>query len=232
MIAYPNGQRLIKAKALLDKLVAPGGATQGNTQPSQLSGIDRVEYNALLERAREAQQNTDLKQQETKIRQFMDESAAFLRRYPGEILLWQLRAASAISLGDQMEGFEAGSKLLAMGAGDSNDLNMQQLLAKLKNNGWTDNANPYNHSGYAKINVDDYADAIIDLDLEIALNTKYADAYNNRGYAYFKLGKTQQNYRKAIADYDMAIQPGVSDFKPVFNNRDEAVALIAKVEGP
>jgi len=235
LVAYPNDQRLIQAKALLDKLPASAGSANkpaDDANASQLKGIERVDYNALIELAREAQQKIDLQEQKTLLQQFMEQSSAFLQKHPSEILLWQLRAASAISLGDQMEGFEAGSKLLAMGAGDSNDLNMQQLLVKLKNNGWTDNANPYNHSGYAKINVDDYADAIIDLDLEIALNTKYADAYNNRGYAYFKLGKTQQNYRKAIADYDMAIQPGVSDFKPVFNNRDEAVALIAKVEGP
>jgi hypothetical protein len=37
-----------------------------------------------------------------------------------------------------MEGYEAGQKLLAMGAADSNDPSLQQLLAQLKNKGWLD----------------------------------------------------------------------------------------------
>jgi len=136
--AYPNDQRLIKAKALLDKLVAPAGATQGNTKPGQLSGMDKVEYNALLELAREAQQNTDLDQQKASLKQFMDESATFLQKYPGEMLLWQIRAASAMSLNEPAAGYNAGQRLLAGGAADSNDPNLLQLLAKLKLRGWMD----------------------------------------------------------------------------------------------
>jgi len=139
LLVYPNDQRLIKAKALLDKLIAPAGATQGNTQPGSPSGMDKVEYNALLELAREAQQNPDLDQQKASLKQFMDESSAFLQKYPGEMLLWQIRAASAISLKEPAAGYDAGQKLLAAGVADSNDSNVLQLLAKLKLLGWMDN---------------------------------------------------------------------------------------------
>ncbi len=154
LVAYPKDQRLIKAKALLDKLLASStAATSGNTQPTsnvapaqpatnanagQLNGMDKVEYNSLIELARQAQQNTDLEQQKVSLRQFMNESSAFLQKYPDQMLLWKIRAASALSLNDPNAGYEAGQKLLALGAADSDDPNLQQLISKLKIKGWLD----------------------------------------------------------------------------------------------
>jgi hypothetical protein len=55
LVAYPNDQRLIKAKALIEKLLAPGGSTSvapTNSQPAQpsananaeqLTGMDKVD---------------------------------------------------------------------------------------------------------------------------------------------------------------------------------------------
>lgn len=54
------------------------------------------------------------------------------------MLVWQLRAAAAISLNDPMVGYEAGQRLLASGAADLNDSNLQRLLGQLKNKGWLD----------------------------------------------------------------------------------------------
>jgi hypothetical protein len=156
LLAYPDDQRLIKAKALLNKLLAPGGsanAVPGSSQPAndvasaqpgtnanagQLTGMDKVEYNSLIELARQAQQNTDLEQQKVSLRQFMNESSAFLRKFPDQMLLWKIRAASALSLNDPNAGYEAGQKLLALGAADSDDPNLQQLISKLKIRGWLD----------------------------------------------------------------------------------------------
>jgi hypothetical protein len=156
LVAYPNDQRLIKAKTLLDKLLAHAGsanATPGSNEPAsngasaqpgtdtnaeQLTGMEKVDYNALIELARQAQQTTDLSQQATLLRQFMDQSGLFLQKHPDDMLLWQLRAASAISLNEPMEGYTAGQKLITAGAVDSNDPNLQRLLAQLKNKGWLD----------------------------------------------------------------------------------------------
>lgn len=154
LAAYPGDQRLIKAKALIEKLLASGGATtSGSTQPASdavpaqpgatdsvepLKGMDKVDYNAMIELAREAQQTGDLPEQKTLLRQFMDQSGVFLQKHPTEPLLWQLRCASAISLDDPEAGYEAGQNLLAANAADSNDPNLQQLIAKLKIKGWLD----------------------------------------------------------------------------------------------
>jgi hypothetical protein len=149
LIAYPNDQRLIKAKALIEKLLAPAGSAStppadnhpthslASAQPTaaHLAGMDQVDYDALLELARHAQQNTDLEQQKASLKQFMDQSATFLQKHPDEMLLWQLRAASAISLDASRAGYEAGQRLLAI---DGSDQNVRLLLAQLKNKGWLD----------------------------------------------------------------------------------------------
>jgi hypothetical protein len=158
LLAYPNDQRLIRAKALLDKLVAPADSAKPTpssnapaesvSQPSagkaadQLTGMDKVEYNSLIELGREAQQTTDLDQQKKVLHDFMDRSSPFLKKHPDELLLWQLRAASAISLDDPAAGYEAGQKLLAAGAADSKDPNLQHLLARLHLKGWLDQQFP------------------------------------------------------------------------------------------
>ena len=150
LIAYPSDQRLIKAKALIDSRLASGNSASAalvgsqpaqpaaNANAAQLTGMDKVEYNGLIVLARQAQQSTDLDDQKKLMKRFMDQSAPFLRKHPEQLLIWQLRAASAVSLNEPMEGYEAGQKLLAAGAADSSDPALLQLLGQLNNNGWLD----------------------------------------------------------------------------------------------
>lgn len=145
LVSYPHDPRLIKAKMLLNKLLAAksgsdaaGVDKSSGASSAPLSGMDRVDYNALIQRARDAQQTTDLEQQKVLLRQFMGDSGQFLQKHPDQMLIWQLRAASALSLDDLDAGYEAGQKLLAAGAADSNDANLQQLMAQLKNKNWLD----------------------------------------------------------------------------------------------
>jgi hypothetical protein len=153
LAAYPDDQRLTKAKALIEKLLSPAGPANAGPASSQLTGngvsaepagvrltgMDKVEYNSLIELARQAQEQTaDIEQQKASLKHFMERSGTFLQKYPDQMLLWQLRAASALSLDDVAGGYEAGQKLLAAGAADSADPNLQQLLSKLNLKGWLD----------------------------------------------------------------------------------------------
>jgi hypothetical protein len=153
LIAYPDDQRLIKAKALIEGLLASGDPTSaapgnpGVAQPladgnaERLSGMEKVEFNSLLQLARQAQQETAPEQQTALLRQFVSQSDAFLQRHPDQMLLWQLRAVAALGLHDpyaQYIGFQAGQKLIAAGAASSNDPNLQQLLSRLNLMGWLD----------------------------------------------------------------------------------------------
>jgi hypothetical protein len=144
LLAYPEDPRLIKGQALIEKLLSPAptsgqpaqSATSANAKA--LTGMDKVNFSALLELARQAQETTDVSQQKTLLQQFMDQSDVFLRKHPAQMLLWQLRAVSAISLNDPRAGYDAGQKLIAAGAADSADPNLLRLLAQLKNKGWLD----------------------------------------------------------------------------------------------
>jgi hypothetical protein len=165
LIAYPNDQRLIKAKAVIEKMLSTSGqagvtpSNDLNNQSAQplasadaapLTGMDKVQYSSLIELARQAQQGTDLNQQKAALKRFMDGSGGFLEKHPKQMLLWQLRAASAISLNDPMAGYEAGQKLIASGAADSNDANLQRLLGQLNNKGWLDKEQATQQAAEAK----------------------------------------------------------------------------------
>jgi len=154
LLAYPDDQRLIKAKALLDKAVSSSEPADNGTSANQptnsvappapaanatpLTGMDKVEYNSLIELARQAQQTTDLGQQKMLLQQFMTASRPFAQQHQDDILIWQLRAAAALSLNEPIEGYEAGQELLSAGAADSNDSNLQHLMAQLNLEGWLD----------------------------------------------------------------------------------------------
>ena len=161
LIAYPSDQRLIKAKRLIAKLISPASQAPeasgqpvqpaANTNADQLTGMDKVEYSALVELARQAQQTTDLEQQMESLTQFMDQSSVFLQMHPDQTLLWQLRAAAAISLNNPMAGYEAGEKLLAADAANSNDSSLQRLLGQLKNKGWLDKQKVEDYKNYGGV---------------------------------------------------------------------------------
>jgi hypothetical protein len=149
LIAYPGDQRLVKAKALIDSLISDtaSGTAAGGSAPAvptpeatarRLAGADQLDYEALIELAHQAQQTTDLAEQTRLLQQFMEMSAAFLQKHPEQLLLWQVRAASAVSLNLPMAGYDAAQHLLAAGAMESSDPNLHQLLAKLKLLGWLD----------------------------------------------------------------------------------------------
>jgi hypothetical protein len=162
LVAYPNDERLIQTQALLKQLVPTAAvpSTPGislSAQPAtgadagHLTGMDKVDYNALIERARQAQQTPDPEQQKSSLQRFLSDSSLFLQKHPEQMLLWQIRAAAAISVNDPDAGYEAAQKLLAAGAADSNDAALQRLLGQLKNNGWLDRQGVESFKRYAWI---------------------------------------------------------------------------------
>jgi formylglycine-generating enzyme required for sulfatase activity len=166
LAAYPNDQRLVAIKDWLDKLAAGAkpseisppavsptappapaatatAAVQSPPNPgsAEYSGLDKVDYDALFALARQARQTDDDAQQKILLIRFMHESDAFLAKHPNQTDLWVLRATFALGLNDIAAGYDAGQKLLAAGAVDSNDQNLLQLMTQLKNKGWLDRQN-------------------------------------------------------------------------------------------
>jgi len=101
--------------------------------------MDKVDYNALIELVRQAQQSTDLPQQTTLLTPIHGPSGLVFAEASGsKCWLWQLRAVSSHQFEYSAGGFRGRAKTLAAGAADSNDPKLQQLLAKLKLLGWMD----------------------------------------------------------------------------------------------
>jgi hypothetical protein len=87
LVAYPDDQRLIKTKALLEKLLAtpstpnatPGNQPRpwtANASAELLTGEDKLDYNALIELARQSQQSSDPDEQGKLLKQFMEQSSS------------------------------------------------------------------------------------------------------------------------------------------------------------
>ncbi len=145
MVVYPNDERLTKAATMMDNIGSPAPedaksapSPAAPTGEASLTGMENVEYNSLIELAKEAQQTNDTANQRKLLRQFMDDSSKFLGKRPEMMLLWQLRAVSALSLDEPRAGYEAGQKLLAAGAAESRDEKIQALMIQLRSKGWLD----------------------------------------------------------------------------------------------
>jgi hypothetical protein len=92
LIAYPDDQRLVKAKAMIEKLLSAARSASadsngglptnnaGSAQPAAkasaepITGMEKVDYNALIVLARQAQQTTDLPEQKKRVEQSCPES--------------------------------------------------------------------------------------------------------------------------------------------------------------
>ena len=85
--------------------------------------------------------------------------------------------------------------------------------------GSLDTAAAYLMRGDAYLEVKDYDHAIADYSQAIRLKPDYAEAYNNRGFAYSLKGKIEMP--NAIADYSQAIQLR-PDYAIAYNNRGVA----------
>ena len=65
-----------------------------------------------------------------------------------------------------------------------------------------DHADDYFSRGIAKVEIEDYEEAIADLDKAIKLNPKNAGAYCGRGFSKSQIG----DYRGALADFKKVIK--------------------------
>jgi len=74
--------------------------------------------------------------------EFMAQSETFLTANPSNMTVWMLRAISAIELNQPHEGWEAGRKLIALGADNSKDRRLQSVMARLERKDWLTETDP------------------------------------------------------------------------------------------
>jgi tetratricopeptide (TPR) repeat protein len=138
--------------------VNPPAAQVGGPPFTALSGEARVKYNTLtliaadIDKAKPGEERTKL------LREFMDKSAEFLELAPNRADILVMRAALALELEDAHAGWEAGRKLTALGAGNSDDPKIQKVMAKLERKGWLAETDPVVKASEARQKLlDDFA---------------------------------------------------------------------------
>ena len=138
---YPDDPRLPGLKAKINAPAASASSPAEVAPPvvsAQPTGMDRVAYNATMLLVQQAQQASDPDTRKATLERFLRESASLTQKYPSMVQLWQTRAAVALQLDDVRAGILAADHLRKLGAADSADPALQQLLAQLQLKGWLD----------------------------------------------------------------------------------------------
>ena len=127
------------AKVLGDPAAKPDSAgitPPPATEPAQLTGAARRQFNTLLLIVEEADKAASADERKKLLREFLDKSAAFVKEQPGQSPVWTLRAVAALELNQPKVGWEAGQQLVKLGADNSSDAKVQKVLAMLDRKGW------------------------------------------------------------------------------------------------
>lgn len=121
----------------------PNTATNPATPtPPKLDGRARLELDTLSEIAQAAERAPDLEAQRKEFQDLFDRSGAFVKDHPEVTEAWLFRAVAAMALERPREGWEAGQKLIALGALDSTDPRLRSALAQLNRRKWLDQGPP------------------------------------------------------------------------------------------
>lgn len=126
----PNDQKLKETREKLAATSSPKAAV------APLSEDDRLEFDTLLDIAREAQASSTPEEQTKLLSEFLVKSKAFVAAHPEQTRIWLLRAVSALALDRPQDGWEAGQHLISAGMKNTDDPQTRQILAKLNRKGW------------------------------------------------------------------------------------------------
>jgi hypothetical protein len=108
------------------------------SEPGKLTGADKLEWNTLLLMVDDALKATGTEEGKKALAEYLEKSAAFVAKHPDYLKAWQFRAVAALELDKAQQGLEAGLKLKALGALDSEDPAMMKLMANLNRKQWLD----------------------------------------------------------------------------------------------
>ena len=103
-----------------------------------LKGADKLEWNTLLLMVGDAQNAPSVDDRKKAMAEYLEKSTAFVAKHPDYLKAWQFRAVAALELDKAQQGLEAGLKLKALGALDSEDPAMMKLMANLNRKQWLD----------------------------------------------------------------------------------------------
>ena len=136
-----KGQFELMRTAASDPKAKAAPASPTTTAPA-LTGRDRLELDTLNDIWREAESATDAAVQKRALNEVLRRSQSFVEAHPEQTTVWLMRASAGLALDRPREGWEAGQKLLAQGALDSQDTQTRQVMAQLNRRKWLETAAP------------------------------------------------------------------------------------------
>ena len=115
-------------------------ATPAAATPTQESGKltpeGRRKLDVLMLVAEDADKAKTADERKKLLREFLTKSSDFVGDYPNETSVWLMRAMAGVELDDANVGWEAGQKLIALGADKSDDPKTRKVLAMLDRKDW------------------------------------------------------------------------------------------------
>ncbi len=139
LVIYPGDPSLIEIQRLLRARLST--SKEGKSAPPpprlapQLTGLDSVVYDSI-QRLISQVPDADPARYTATLQRVLDDSATLIGKYPDLVPLWSARATAALALDDEHAGLLAAERLLKLGAADSPDPALRDLLASLHLKGW------------------------------------------------------------------------------------------------
>jgi hypothetical protein len=133
LILYPDDPQLTRIYAIIQqRLKQPPTAPS----PPVLSNADRLEINTLVSAVNQAFQIKDTAQRHQRLQSALARPVPDNAKNTAWLPYWQARALAAMDLGNYVEGWQAGNALIQLGALDSQDGSLNQIMVNLNTRGW------------------------------------------------------------------------------------------------
>ncbi len=129
----PTDKDLLDLKAQLEK--SRPSSSPAAAAP-KLKGEDRLlldTLNAIIDDIKAASEDANRRRL---MEEFLAKSKPFVAKFPDQTNIWLMRAAAAMELNDVDSGWQAGQKLKAMGALDSDDAQTRKIMMSLNRKEW------------------------------------------------------------------------------------------------
>ena len=141
-IRLAPAEKQAKLRELAARLKGMAAAPSPVPAPSTLPPEARRKLDVLGVIAEEADKAELAAERQKALREYLEKSAEFLKSYPDQTGVWAVRAAAALELNQSRTAWEAGRKLVALGAEKADDAKTRKVLALLDRKGLLTNTEP------------------------------------------------------------------------------------------
>jgi hypothetical protein len=117
-------------------LATIGSQSQPTHGQSSLSSQDQRKLDVLMLILEDAEKATTPEDRAKAFREYLEKSGDFAAAHPEQTNIWVMRAFAAVDVDEPKLGWEAGKKLQALGADNSENPKMRRVMASLDRKGW------------------------------------------------------------------------------------------------